>query len=132
MTNVFEDLRIVAIDVSASCPAIPPSNLVNIVLTLSGSAPDDWSAYFNVRWNSHIYILKRAAHICANHLEICCVPKELEAFHLPELKAVIAETNQVYRQFLPKEREYEAGQFAKLNLDKDMRLQDLMKNIKFD
>ena len=132
MTNGFEDITIVSINVSASSHTFPASVLMNIVFNLSSTAPGEWSSIFNFRWNHRIYVMKRGAHICADHLEICCAPEELETFHMPELKAVIAGTNQVYRQFLAKERQYEPGQSAKTNLDKDKLLQDLTKNINFD
>jgi len=132
MTDGFADIRIVSVDVSASSRTFPASVLMNIVFKLSSTAPGEWASIFNFRWNNHLYIMKRGAHTCANHLEICCVPEEMEAHHLPQLKAIIAETNRVYHQFLAQEGQYEAGQSAKANLDKDNLLQDLMKNIEFD
>ena len=132
MTNGFEDIRIVSIDVSASSRTFPASVLMNIVFNLSSTAPGEWSSIFNFRWSNHIYVMKRGAHICAHHLEICCVPEELESFHLPELKAIITETNQVYRQFLARERHFAAGESARTILDKDKLLEALTKNIKFE
>jgi len=131
MAAKFEDIKIVSLDESRSKSTDPTSALMNIVLNLSASAPHEWASYFNDRWQSHIYMAKRRARILGAHLEICCVPDELQREHVPELKKIIDETNQAYRQFLAKEQQAEETYAAKAAAER-AKLEDLKKTLKFD
>ena len=130
MTVEFEDIRITGVDTDASGGGDDSSALVDVVMTLSKSTPADWASYFNARWQQHIYMMKRDAWVSGNHLTIHCVPDELENDHLPELKKIVDETNQRYKEHLAQrerdaQRERERADARKAELDK-------LKNIKFD
>ncbi len=98
----FEDIKIVGIDEKASARSEPSSGLFDVVLKLSASAPWEWSEYFDARWESEFYMMKRHATASGAHITITCVPSELEVDHLPHLEAVIGETNAAYRAHLAK------------------------------
>lgn len=131
MTREFTEIKIVSLDDTASRSSDPNSALVNIVLNLSSSAPNEWASYFNERWQSHIYMMKRHARVSGSRLEICCVPEDLQSDHLPELKIIIAETNQAYSQFLAQKERVAAAEAAKNETEK-AKLRDLKNSIKFD
>jgi len=103
---------------------------MNIVLNLSASAPHEWASCFNSCWRSHRYMRKRRATISGKRLEIFCVPDELEKDHLPELKKIIAETNQIYRKFLEANQQAEAARNAKVAAEQE-KLANMKKSIKF-
>src|SRR5687767_2584694 len=106
MESDFEDIRIVGLDETASYKPDPTKALYNVVLDLSAAAPSDWAQYFNQRWKSEFYMMKRRAQVSGRRLIIYCVPDELEREHLPHLKEVIEETNEAYRAYLQeKERQ---------------------------
>ena len=98
----FEDIRIVGVDEQATMRAETGGQMFNVVLKLSGYAPWEWSEYFDARWKSELYMMKR--HACASNgfITITCVPTELETEHLSHLQAVVDETNTVYRTHLAK------------------------------
>ena len=78
MAAGFEDIRIVAFDDKATRRGDPNLALMHLVLKLSAAAPHEWAHYFNESWRSHIYMMKRNAHVSGAQLEIYCVPEELE------------------------------------------------------
>jgi hypothetical protein len=92
MASEFEAIKIVELDDKAS-------QHMKMVLTLSASAPSEWSGDFNARWKQHFYMLKRRAEVCGRNLEVCCAPSELQE-QVNELKKVIAETNTAYQAYL--------------------------------
>ncbi|MFA5924797.1 MAG: hypothetical protein WC856_26520 [Methylococcaceae bacterium] len=128
MTKEFKAINIVSLDDTASSSSDPNSTLVNIVLNLSSSAPHEWASYFNERWQSHIYMMKRRASVSGNRLNIYCVPEELQNDHLPELKTIIEETNQAYRQFLAQKERVAATEMAKNETEK-AKLHPLLKRV---
>ena len=134
MSN-FQDIKIVGMDETASKRPDPNKSRYDIVLTLSASAPSEWSEYFNKRWADYIYGMKRNAYVYGSKLTIHCAiedaPEDLEQDHLPELKKIIEEINQQYKEYLQaqksqkkKEIEYEKAEKQKLD--------NLKKRIKFD
>ncbi len=132
MANEFMDIKIVSLDDTATSRSTESNSaLVNIVLNLSLSAPHELESYFNDCWQSHIYMMKRRAIVSGKRLEIYCVPEELQSDHLPELKKIIAETNQAYRQFLDQKERVAAAEVAKDETEK-AKLRNLKNSIKFD
>jgi hypothetical protein len=130
MATEFEDIRITGVNTDLSGGGDSNSALVDVVLTLSQSAPSDWATYFNGRWEHHIYMMKRRASVSGGRLTIHCVPDELEKDHLPELKKIMDETNQRFKEYLVQKerdakRERERTEAQKAELEK-------LKNIKFD
>jgi hypothetical protein len=117
----FTNIEIVGIDEEASSRASGPHCVIfEIVLKLSASAPSDWSNYFNQSWLQHIYMMKRRAHSSGPRVTIFCPPDEFENHHLPQLNAVIAETNNAYQSHLAKmQGEEEKSQQAEAN-DKEI------------
>ena len=99
MAETFEDIKIKSLDDAASGPS-GQGALLRIVLKLSPTPPSPWGIYFNEAWNHNIYSMKRRASVIGDKIEIVCMPGELETDHLPELKKVIAESNQAYREQL--------------------------------
>lgn len=97
MDTEFQDIRIVGLDDDASYKPDPNKALYNVVLELSGTPPPDWERYFNQRWKSEFYMMKRRAEVSGRLLTIHCVPDELEREHLPRLRDVVSETNMAYR-----------------------------------
>lgn len=97
----FQDIEIVGVDEKASTRSEGAgSGLFNIELKLSRSAPSEWAQDFDQRWQQHVYTAKRRACASGARISILCLPDELESAHVPELKKVMAETNNVYRTFL--------------------------------
>jgi hypothetical protein len=103
MPNQFTDIKIAELDDAASGPS-GEGALLRLVLKLSQSTPSAWSQYFNDVWGQHFYMMKRRASISGDRLEIICMPEELETDHLPELKKMIAKTNEAYGRYLEEEK----------------------------
>lgn len=130
LADVFEDIKIVGLDDHASRPS-GQGALMNIVLSLSARPPAEWASTFNERWKRHIYSAKRHASIVAGRLEITCMPDELEASHLPELKALVAEVNAAYRAYAEEEVRKAKARKQESQRQKD-ELAALKGKLKFD
>ena len=131
MTTTFTDIKIIGMDDATSRPRDPNSAIVNVAFQLSAAAPSEWANYFNQTWQQHIYMMKRRARVFGRTLEIECVPSEIEKDHLPELKKIIAETNQAYGKYADtqaRQREAEAAR----NAATAQELKDVKNRLKFD
>lgn len=131
MSKEFEDIKISGLDDQSSQRVDPRSAIFRMVLELSSSAPSEWSQYFNDRWKQNFYMMKRRAHVSGGRLEIECVPEELESDHLPQLKKVIAETNQAYRQYHTARQQQREAEDAQKNAHV-AKMSDLKKKLSFD
>ncbi|KNH27953.1 hypothetical protein [Pseudomonas farris] len=131
MMTEFEDIKIVSLDDKASYKSDPSSALMHVVLSLSASAPYEWSNYFNQRWLQQFYMMKRNASVSGKRLEIYCVPDDLQNDHIPELNKVIAETNHVYRQHLAHTQKKAATQRAAEAAERE-KLASIKAGLKFD
>lgn len=125
----FQDIEIIGIDEDASTRSEGASSgLFNIELKLSCAAPSEWSQDFDRRWQQHTYTAKRRACASGARISILCMPDELEAAHVPELKKVMAETNQHYRAFASGVRAAHELRLTAESRDKTI-LQDLNKRL---
>lgn len=131
MKHIFEDIKIVEMDENASYKSEPSTKMMHIIFILSESAPYDWAEYFNDRWKQNFYMMKRAAYVSGKRLEIYCVPEELQQYHIPQLKKVIAETNSAYRAHLEQTQRITAEREA-TEANERAKLADLKSQIKFD
>lgn len=131
MITEFEDIKIVSLDDKASYKSDPSSAMMHVVLSLSASAPHEWSNYFNQRWQQQFYMMKRNASVSGKRLEIYCVPEELKNSHIPELNKVIAETNHAYQQHLAHTRQEVATQAAAEAAERE-NLASIKAGLKFD
>lgn len=104
---------------------------MRLVLRLSDYAPPQWSEYFNHAWQQNFYMMKRNARASGDKIEITCMPDELQSDHIPELKKVIAETNEAYRAFFEEQQERTNQYKASLQKQKD-DLAKLKGSLKFD
>jgi len=130
MTQQFVDIKIVSLDEEASTPS-GDGALVDIVLTLSHTAPAAWAQYFNQAWHQNFYMMKRRATVSGNRLHIICMPSEVQSEHLPELRKVIALTNDAYRDYASAQelQRQEAEQRARQQKE---QITNLKANLKFD
>lgn len=130
MSSEFEDIRIVAMDDEASYKSEPNTQMINVVLNLSASAPHEWASYFNSRWQHHFYMMKRRASVSGKRLEIYCVPEELQQ-HIRELNKVIAETNAAYQSHTQQIQAAEAER-ATVETRERAELANLKSKLNFD
>lgn len=79
--------------------------LMRLVFRLKPGAPPEWTDKFNLLWRDHVYEGKREARADVDKLEIVCSPDEIEEKHLPELKKIIAMTNEQYKEYLDRKSE---------------------------
>ncbi|MBX3628045.1 MAG: hypothetical protein KF892_23755 [Rhizobacter sp.] len=131
MAQEFVDIKISAFDDQSSHRVDPRSAIVRMVLELSSSAPPEWSRYFNERWEQNFYMMKRRAHVSGRRLEIECVPEELESDHLPQLKKIISETNQAYRQYHAARQQQREAEEARKEAD-SAKMSEFKKKLSFD
>lgn len=131
MTATFTDIKIIGIDDAASRPRDLNSAIVNVAFQLSAAAPSEWANYFNAKWQQHIYMMKRRAHVFGRTLEIECVPSEIEKDHLPELKKIIAETNQAYAKYADAQARQRETESAR-NAATAQELKDVKNRLKFE
>ncbi len=131
MVTEFEDIKIVSLDDKASYKSDPSSALTHVILSLSASAPYEWSNYFNQLWRQQFYPMKRNASVSGKRLEIYCVPDDLQDNHLPELNNVITKTNQAYRQYLAHTQQKAATQEAAEDAERE-KLASIKADLKFD
>ena len=89
-------VTITGMDKNSSTPS-GEGALVNVHLNIT-PPPSGWISLFDQTWAQHIYMMKRRAHATTRHIIIRCMPNELNSDHLPELKKVIAETDEAYRK----------------------------------
>ena len=130
MTGKFEDIKIVSLDDGASGPS-GQGSLFRMVLKLSASVPTEWADYFNRAWEGHFYMMKRRASASGNRIEIICATEELQSDHVPELKKIIAETNQSYREYVNRRHKEQAAK-AEAEMKRKETLSNLKNNLKFD
>jgi hypothetical protein len=126
----FEDIRITGMDDAASHQPDPKMAMFNVVLTLSSSAPIEWSDYFNRIWKQLFFMQKRNASVSGQKLEIYCVPDELEKDLIPELNKIISETNNVYRTYQIQQIQQEAARKAQEVAERE-KLKSIKNNLKF-
>lgn len=89
-------VEITGMDKESSSPS-GEGALVDIHLNIT-SPPSGWIGLFDQLWSRHIYMMKRRAHATTRHIIVRCMPEELNAQHIPELKRVMAETDEAYRR----------------------------------
>jgi len=128
--NTFQDIKITGMNDEESSKPDPSMALYDIVLTLSESAPYEWADYFNQRWKQHFYMMKRRASVSGSRLTVCCVPEELES-QVNELKKVITETNQKYKEHFSIKQNQEEAKKQEEKVAKE-KLSNLKDSIKFD
>lgn len=128
--KTFTDIKIKELDDGASGPS-GEGALYRLVLKLSHSAPSAWADYFNGAWKQHFYMMKRRASVFGDTLEIICMPDELEKDHVPELKKVIAETNDAYKRWIADREQMRQVQEEQAKRQKQ-ELSDLKGRLKFD
>lgn len=114
----FDDISIRDIDQNETQRNEAHSGLFDVVLRLSASTPEQWSEYFNSRWEHEFYMSKRHACAVDDTIIITCELSELEIDHLPRLEGVIAETNSAYRDYLAKRKAKEAARENQEGKDK--------------
>jgi hypothetical protein len=114
-----------------SVTSLPGQGLSRIVLGLSGTPPGGWGDMFRANWKGHLYSMKRTAAVHGASIQIDAPPSELEHDHLPELKAVVAETNAQWQAHLVRVKAEENEQNRVK--DKDAAtLAELKNKLKFD
>ncbi len=128
--STFQDIKITGMNDKESSRPDPSMALYDIVLTLSESVPYEWADYFNQRWKQHFYMMKRRASVSGARLTIYCVPEELES-QIQELKKVITETNQKYKEHLSIQKNQMETKKQEENEDKE-KMSNLKGSIKFD
>jgi hypothetical protein len=99
----FEDIRIVEIDAEASRP-VGTGERHLVVLRLSGTPTPQWKEMFANAWRVHSYRRKRDVHFLLATMEMVSSIDDVVAHHLPELRKVIAATNDAYRRYLEEDR----------------------------
>jgi hypothetical protein len=105
--------------------------LMRLVFRLRPGAPPEWTDRFNLLWRDHVYEGKREARAEVDKLEIVCSPEEIEERHLPELKKIVALTNEHYKEYLERrnERRRKADEESKKITE---GLTNLKSKLKFD
>lgn len=116
----FEDIRIIDLDEKSSKRIDNNTELFEINLILSSSAPLEWADYFNKAWKDHIYQMKREAFVSGDILTITCGPDELEEHHLPELNKIIDETNKWYKEYLHQKKLKQMKEAQKEKEDREL------------
>lgn len=115
MSDQFEPIQIVSLDTASSNSPDPDSELMDVVLKLSASAPEKWADYFNASWKRRLYGCKRNVRVSGKDLIIHCMPDELEKEHLPQLSQAIGETNNQYQYFLNEQKREDEARSAREN-----------------
>lgn len=130
MSERFGDIKLTELDDEASGPS-GQGDLMRLVLKLSEPAPYEWCEIFNQAWPQHFYMMNRSAYASGDHIEIICMPDELQNDQIPELKKVIEATNAAYGEYLAKQEQLAAEEADAEQKRKD-DLSKLKKNLKFD
>ena len=94
----FIDITITGLDDKQSS-ATGQGAFWNYVLVLSRNASVKWCDIFNVEWENHFYMQKRAANASGNSLYVSCTPDELQGL-INQFKDVASKVNAQYRQML--------------------------------
>jgi hypothetical protein len=131
MDGTLNPIRIVGIDANESRGIDSGSAVQSIALELSTDAPGKWAEYFNDLWARHIYGMKSAANVSRNRLYITCVPADLEHQHLPELKKIVADTNNLYAR-LATDRMHQLDAATARKAAQENEIAELKRRIKFD
>lgn len=126
----FIDIKIRDLDLERSYKPDESKFLYNMYLKLSTRPSDDWIQIFNAERRFPRHTMWRDAWIEKDFIVILCVPKELEKFHLGDLKEDAVNANTKYRQYLfeQAQREIKEKDHEKTETEK---LQNLKKRLDF-
>ena len=100
-------------------------------LKLSDDPPADWDLIFDEERKFPRHSMWRHAKVSGAYIVVDCPPEEIAKYHLADLKADVANTNQKYRKLLVA-RESNAAQKLKVEADEKQSLESLRGKLKFD
>lgn len=131
METDFADIRIISLEeeMTVESPVNPP--LHYIFLRLSQTPLPIWKSYFEELRKISRHPHWRQAWIDRKYIVVECLPKEIEMYHLRDLKQDIAQANQRCRQYL--QRQTQADR-QKENTDSHVRqqLREMKGRLNFD
>ncbi|MCE4937480.1 hypothetical protein [Aliivibrio fischeri] len=128
--SVFEPIQLKKV-IDEQSRRYADTALYEIVIELSACAPQYWQEIFNHLWQQNFYMMKRDAVAYSYNVTITCVPDELQQSHVPELKRVVEQTNNEYKNYLIQKAQHEAALKAQAGVEKD-KLKKLSDNVSFD
>jgi hypothetical protein len=129
MEIYFSDVKIVGIEDEMTYR--PQTKLYKLKLKLSVSPPTDWIRFFDQSRKEPRHPLWRIATVERKHINVECVPEEMQTYLLESLKEDVAIANLRYAAFLRKELEEEM-RIRGVDANDAQRLADLKGKLKFD
>jgi hypothetical protein len=97
----FDDIRVVDMDVSKTTWSRIHESMRVVYLKLSAPPPDAiWVRYFFEDRESRICIQHRGIWLEHGYISFDCLPKDIESFHIPDIKRSVAYANAKYADYV--------------------------------
>lgn len=130
MSESFEELRIVDLDVEKTRPSPKASGLRHMFLRLSGFPPAVWVQLFNNERAYPRHTMWRHVWVEREYIVVDCAHEEIE-LHLADLKEDVANSNAKYRQYMARVKAENEKKAEEKQREHD-ELQNLKKKLNFD
>jgi hypothetical protein len=93
MTDVFENISILGLDVIETQALERPGVIHEVYLNLSSTPPREWSIFFEAAYESQWYSMRRRVQVSGHHIIITCGLDEIEQYHMAPLKHAVHQAN---------------------------------------
>lgn len=131
MNKVFEEIKIVDLDVEKTRPSNKASGLRHMYLKLSALPNIEWVQIFERERNFPRHNMWRHAWIEGQYIVVDCVPEEIERYHLKDLKEDVSNTNAKYISYLQRVKAENERHHREAVVEKE-NLSQLKGKLKFD
>ncbi len=131
MSKVFDEIKIVDLDVEKTRPSNEASGLRHMFLKLSAFPTNEWVQIFQSERSFPRHTMWRHAWIEGQYIVVDCVPEEIERYHLKDLKEDVASTTAKYVSYLQR-MEAENERQQKQEAVEREKLANLKGKLKFD
>jgi hypothetical protein len=131
MSTQWTPIRITGLDTSKTAQSPTASGLRLMYLTLSDTPPNEWVELFEAERAFPRHSMWRSARVIGTHIEIDCVPEELEKHHLADLKQDVASANKKFDEWAKREGERLLREVEEDHAERK-RINDIANRLKFD
>jgi hypothetical protein len=131
MDSDFTEIKIVDLAEEMTVASFDHPELQLIFLRLSQTPPPIWQSYFKELRNVSRHPRWRKAWIDRKFIVVECLPEEIEAYHLRDLKQDVARCNERCRAYFAGQAQAER-QKETVNLNVRERLKEMKDRLKFD
>lgn len=126
----FNDITITGVDEARTVVSIPGTAIYDVHLKLSANPPSAWGALFAKAREFPRHSLWRKARVAGSFIIVECPLKELEAYHLRDVKQDVETANTEYRLLIARQAERDAAE-KKASTEERASVRDALGKLKF-